>query len=105
MHEIDIYPSGKNKSYFMIGLSDNNCLCTSEQIARFLNLPIRTYNDLLIKKVIRHDDYRVIGESRANRFDLDFNRKGIDKSVYIERFKETFLEELTLALLGGGELC
>ena len=99
--QIDIYPSGKDKSYFLISIDDDNYLCTSEQIAKFLNLPVQTYNQILINKVIMHEDYNVTREKCANRFDLDFNRRGINKSIYIERFKEAFLEELTLAYFGG----
>lgn len=101
MCEIDMYPSGKNKYYFAVILNEDNFLCTSKQIANFLSLPVKTYNQLVIDKVIKHDGYRIVGKNYANGFDLDFERRDCEKSVYVERFKQTFLEELTLALLGG----
>lgn len=77
------------------GKEISSCRC----IAKLFNLDIDTYNKLLIEKVIQHDSYYETDFGEED--DFEFGLNNIPKEVYVERFKETFLEELTTLALGG----
>lgn len=89
----------EDEVYFEI-ISKKSILNSSGEIADFLNLDVDIYNNLLIDKVIRHDKYSIDPDGR----DLVFCLKNVSIEIYIERFKETFINELTLATLGGETL-
>lgn len=74
---------------------------TSKSIARLLNIPVETYNQLLIDKVIKHKFFKLHSHGAGVCADLTFDLKCLSKEDYLQRFKDTFSEQLTLLTLGG----
>lgn len=95
MPEIYIAETIGNWLYFNIE-HNGNYYSNSEEISEFLNLPLDTYNQLLIDKVIKHSNYTITDESDYNSCDMLFTRKSISDEIYIDRFKETFVPQLVL---------
>ena len=84
-------------SYFYFAIStENNSAHTSKSISKLLNLDIEIYNKILVEKVVKHNRYTI---DKYN--DLSFDSNGILKETYIERFKNTFVDQLTTLALGG----
>lgn len=100
MAQIKLIPTSKNGVYFSL-VCNNDYFATSTSIAEFLNLPVETYNQLLIKEVIRHDCYKV-NKNKDSVFyeDVTFEAKE-NYVIYIDHFKETFVPQLALLALGG----
>lgn len=93
----------KDEAYFEI-FNDNKLLNTSSEIAKFFNMNVDLYNKLLIDKVIQHDNYEIEHCSEHNPDniqDLSFNLNYKPRETYLNRFKETFIDQLTLISLGG----
>lgn len=72
---------------------------TSELISKALGLDIIHYDEILINKVIQHKHYRIENNEIFGKGDVFFYDEGLRKEVYVERFKEVFLEELTVLAL------
>lgn len=96
MLTIEIW-SKNNSSYFVIILNDI-MFYSSSAIAKLLNLSVSNYNDILVKEVIKHKYYNIRGTSPhlCLFLNLTFHLDNISKDIYIERFKETFADKLTL---------
>lgn len=87
-----------DEHYFVIMMDVNEGKIvrnTSRAISETLGLGIEKYNKILIEKVIRHDNYRIEEDDDFGECDLFFYSEGVSKEIYIERFKEVFLKELT----------
>ena len=93
--KIEIEMTIKKHCYFCI--TDNFSAATSKEFADLFNLDTNTYNKLLTDKVIKHSNYTIDVYNKDLMFDLN----NISKEIYIERFKDTFSNELTLLALGG----
>lgn len=101
MLKIDLMATDGSKVYFSM-MNSGNYFGTSKDIANSFNLPVDTYNDILINKVIRHSDYEVnLSEDSIFHKDVVFRLDGIDFEIYIKRFKEVFHSQLILLTLGG----
>lgn len=76
---------------------NSNMYHTSESISKLLNLEMSEYNNLLIEKVIIHDNYfrGTISD------DISFDAKNISEKVYQKRFEKTFEPYIMLLKLGG----
>lgn len=83
-------------SSFEIITSNKVSCSTSSSISRLFNIPLEVYNNLLINKVIKHDLYEIHTFN-----DITFDLCDISKEIYLNRFKETFSDQLTLLILGG----
>lgn len=104
--KINLLTNNPKESYFSIIINDTT-LYTSLEIAYLLNLNVKFYNKLLIDKVIKHEHYKVENYAEFNLEDivsggdLVFDLYNTPEETYIDRFKETFTEQLTLLALGG----
>ena len=101
--EIRLTDFSVTHNYFSIFMNNRN-IYTSKSISKLFNLDIDTFNKLLVDKVIQHDNYiieshPVVEPERVK--DLLFRLNDVPKEIYIERFKETFTNQLTLIILGG----
>lgn len=96
MLEINLLHCYGEQAYFTIYLN-GPLIYSSGGIASFLNLNTDTYNNILIEKVIKHNDYTISNKNK----DLIFKHLNAPKETYIERFKDTFANQLTLLALGG----
>lgn len=85
-----------DEAFFEI-TTEESVFYSSSAITNLLNLDLIKYNKLLIEKVIRHEDFIVDQYTK----DVSFMLNNISKKTYIERFKNTFVKELTLISLGG----
>lgn len=93
--------------YNFLIATENRGYTTSSSIANLFNLNLDTYNEILVKEVIKHPCF----ESRnfmkfpflgvESNKDIVFYLNDIDEEVYIERFKNVFAKQLTLLKLGG----
>ena len=85
-----------NQNYFEVH-AQGGVTYTSKGISKLLNLDTDLYNKLLVEKVIKHDHY-----TKSDYYnDYEFDLYNTPEEVYVERFKETFLNELTTLVLGG----
>lgn len=92
----------EGESYFSLTINEVTSYGASELISQALGLNIDKYNEILIEKVIQHEDYRV----EENIYDIlykdvTFKKNLIPNSVYLKRFKEAFHKELILFQFGG----
>lgn len=94
--EIKIVQYKASRSYFEMHIH-GGVVYTSKGISKLLNLDIDLYNKLLVEKVIKHNHY--IKSKYHN--DFEFSLNNIPEEIYIERFKETFINQLILVYLGG----
>ena len=92
--KIDVFMFRDEEAYFSIFISDA-AFYTSKNIANLFNLDIDYYNNLVIDKVIKHEDFTI--DEYTN--DLAFKHNNISKEIYINRFKEVFADQLTLLAL------
>lgn len=105
MIKIDLQDLGGNTHGFVI-FNGKYAYTTSRSIAALFNLDTDTYNDILIKKVIKHSFYENSNFSSFPYFETDSDKNivfylhGIDERTYFERFKEVFAKQLTIAALG-----
>lgn len=95
-----------NTHNFLIS-TKNRGYTTSGSIANLLNLDVDTYNDRLIREVIQHPCFKNVFaanfpflKAKLDR-NIVFYLNDVPKETYIERFKEVFVEQLTLLELGG----
>lgn len=102
----------KNNAYCYFNIMYNKSLHnTSKGIARLLNIGIEEYNERLITKVIDDKKYEINDNDSKNPLamrDINFIIKYLspnDKQIYIERFENEFVKELTLLKIGGEERC
>ena len=99
--EIELTKLLTGECYFEIAIGDN-FYSTSEEISKIFNLDIDVYNRILANKVVRHKNYTMCLNGNIDAYkDLVFDLCNIPKETYIDRFKETFTEQLTLLALGG----
>lgn len=97
---LDIYISMVVDRWLYFNIEhDGDYYSTSEEIANFFNLDVDLYNQLLVDKVIQHNNYSISEESEYNTFDALFGRECIDDETYVDRFKEAFAPQLTLLAL------
>ena len=85
-----------SRSYFEMHVQ-GRVAYTSKGISKLLNLDLDLYNKLLVEKVIKHNHYV---KSKYHN-DFEFDLCNTPEEIYIERFKETFINQLTLLTLGG----
>lgn len=83
--------------YFEI-INNDDVYSTSKEISKAFNLDVDVYNSILANKVIQHKQYNYIYIYE----DLVFYLNNISMKTYINRFKNTFIKELTLLALGNG---
>lgn len=103
--KVDLIKLFTGDLYFEVVSSKSVC-STSNNIANLFNLDVDKYNDLLINEVIKHSNYKTNRSVNSFVFntstiDIVFHLNDVPKEIYIERFKETFFNELTLLTLGG----
>lgn len=72
-------------------------VCTSRGFSILLNIDIDLFNNLLITKVIKHSSYTMY----KNHKDVEFILNDTPEETCINRFKEIFINELTLLAIGG----
>lgn len=87
--------------YFVISNSTNVYASTSYEIATLLGLDTKTYNKILVEKVIQHDRHYNEFVYANDEEDVTFHSNGNVAAIYVKRFKETFEKELILLELGG----
>lgn len=99
--EIELTKLLTGECYFEITIGDD-VYSTSEEISEILNLDLDTYNRILANKIVRHKNYVMCMNGSIDVYkDLVFDLCNIPEETYIDRFKETFTEQLTLLALGG----
>lgn len=86
----------EDEAYFEI-IYSKELLNLSEEIAKFFNLDVDFYNQLLIDKIIKHNKYAIDSATK----DLTFDLNNISEETYLNRFEEAFIDKLTLISLGG----
>lgn len=94
--KINLFIFGDEEVYFEVS-TENDAAYTSRSISELFNINVDLYNQLVVDKVVKHKNY-VIDKFEK---DLTFKHNNISKNTYIERFKNTFINELTLLSLGG----
>lgn len=100
--EINLLKFLGKEAYFEIITNEIYC-STSREISNVFNMNIDDYNEILINEVIKHDRYRPcdIADEFNLRKDLIFKLNNTPEEVYINRFKEVFINQLTSLALGG----
>lgn len=81
-------------------VNNGKLLSNSEKISNMLDLDVDTYTNLLIEKVIQHNNYKTYTYNCSEK-DTLFKLNDILKETYVERFKDAFADQLTLLALGG----
>lgn len=89
------------ESYFSVIVDEVTSFGVSEFISKAFGLNIDEYNKLLINEVIKHNDYEI----EQNTYDVfyknvTFKKNSIPDVVYLKRFRDIFVKELTLLSLG-----
>ena len=96
--------SERMSHYFIIINYDKKTLYdTSVLISDLLDIDLDEYNEKVINEVVKNKNYSIYrGSSSGRRLykDLTFEADK-EEEVYIERFKDVFVKELTLLSLGG----
>lgn len=85
--------------YFIIVNYDNKTFYdTSVIILDLLDIDLNEYNEKVINEVIKSKNYSIYnGASLGKRLYKDLTFKSDkEEEIYIERFKDTFVKELTL---------
>lgn len=101
MIRVEIEDQYSGSVYFFISIDGSQAVAaTSGKIAKKFNLDLDTYNDILIRKVIKHNNF-VISPNGSSIFskDVTFDLNEAPAETYIERFKNVFCEELVLLSL------
>lgn len=94
MLKINLGSHNSGEAYFIINIGHVN-LYTSKEISNLFNLNLDIYNKLRMEKVIKHKNLF----SNSNEEDIIFYLNGTDKETYLNRFKESFADKLTLLAL------
>lgn len=74
---------------------------TSRKMSEAFEMLEKTYVENLIDKVIKHNDYILCENNCGRVYNIIFKLNNTPKEVYIERFKNVFMKELTNLILGG----
>lgn len=81
---------------FFISKYDDLPVPTSYSIASSFGLSTKVFVDILIDKVIKHNDITFERSANGVIYNVIFKLNNTPKDVYIERFKNFFVKELTL---------
>lgn len=91
-------------SYFYI-IRGKSLYNTSRGIAKLFKMDVNEYNKKLIKEVIGNNKYEINDEGNSlSSSDLNFVAENIspeENKIYVDRFKNAFIKELTILKIGG----
>lgn len=99
--DITVLPVYDGNMYFAMAY-DCVAYVSSSEIAKLLNLDVDEYNEILINKVVKHKQYRILkSNDLISSQDLTFDPLETCKEIYINRFKEAFAAQLMVLKLTG----
>lgn len=101
MLKVDLIENRLDKHYSFFVDTGERILYDSYKLAKAFNLSRLGFANILIDEVIKHSKFIFYNDIDGEIVDVTFKLNNLSKEVYIERFKETFTEQLMLLVLGG----